>query len=95
MISVIIPAYNEEASIGKNLDEIIKVLKKHNLYKNSEIIVVNDGSTDKTYEEAKEKVINAITSKKAYNKFLEFVACQKGDISHLPKSNKIYEWNRF
>ncbi len=36
-------------------------------------------------------VLDAIRSKKAYNKFLEFVLYQHGDITKLPKSNKIYE----
>jgi len=49
MISVIIPAYNEENAIEETIKEIKKVLKK---YKGSEIIVVNDGSTDKTKEKA-------------------------------------------
>ncbi len=46
MISVVIPCYNEEKAIGATIDEIVKVLKKNKLDKNSEIIVVNDGSTD-------------------------------------------------
>lgn len=57
MISVIIPAYNEEDSIEKVIDEIVKVLKENNLYENSEIIVINDGSTDNTKEKALEKGI--------------------------------------
>ena len=52
MISVIIPAFNEEESIGKVIDEIIKIMKKNKIFNNSEIIVVNDGSTDNTKEEA-------------------------------------------
>ena len=44
-----------------------------------------------SYEEARTKVINAITSKEAYNKLLEFISYQKGDINRLPKSSKIYE----
>ena len=48
MISVVIPAYNEEKSIGNTIKEIQKVMKKNKIYKNSEIIVVNDGSTDNT-----------------------------------------------
>jgi len=42
-VSVIIPAYNEEKTIG----ECLKYLTKQT-YKNFEIIVVDDGSTDKT-----------------------------------------------
>ena len=44
-----------------------------------------------TYQEAKAKVLEVIKNKKAYNKLLEFITYQKGDISKLPKSNKIYE----
>ncbi|MBP2073172.1 glycosyltransferase family 2 protein [Thermoanaerobacterium butyriciformans] len=47
MISVIIPAYNEE----KNIKNVLYVLKKINII--DEIIVVNDGSTDDT-----EKVVS-------------------------------------
>jgi cellulose synthase/poly-beta-1,6-N-acetylglucosamine synthase-like glycosyltransferase len=49
-VSIIIPAYNEEKIIGKT----IRKLKKINYPKDKmEIIVVDDGSTDKTYEIAK------------------------------------------
>ena len=44
-----------------------------------------------SYEEANNIVLDVIRSKKAYNKFLEFVLYQHGDITKLPKSNKIYE----
>lgn len=43
LISVIIPAFNEEANIRKCLDSILK-----NSYKNIEVIVVDDCSTDNT-----------------------------------------------
>ena len=46
VISVVIPAYNEEKSIGKTIEEIIIVMKKNNIFESSEIIVVNDCSTD-------------------------------------------------
>ena len=42
MVSVIIPAYNEEKTIG----QVIESLRSHPLVE--EILVVNDGSTDKT-----------------------------------------------
>lgn len=44
-----------------------------------------------SYEEANNMVLDVIRSKKAYNKFLEFVLYQHGDITKLPKNNKIYE----
>ncbi len=47
-ISVIIPAYNEEAGIGGVLGEVESVLKNTGV--DFEIIVVDDGSTDRTAE---------------------------------------------
>ena len=47
-ISIIIPAYNESASIGKVIDKI------RSLYPDFEIIVINDGSTDDTVNTARQ-----------------------------------------
>jgi glycosyltransferase involved in cell wall biosynthesis len=47
-LSVFFPAYNEEANIKETITKAIKVLPK--VAKKWEIIVVNDGSTDKTGE---------------------------------------------
>jgi dolichyl-phosphate beta-glucosyltransferase len=47
-LSVIIPAYNEEKRLPKTLREISDYLRKQNF--ESEIIVVSDGSTDRTCE---------------------------------------------
>ena len=47
-ISIIIPAYNEAENLPFLCDEIKDVLK--NITENYEIIIVNDGSTDKTKE---------------------------------------------
>ena len=51
MVSVIIPAHNEEKAIGAVLDELIEVLEEQSY----EIIVVDDGSTDNTAEIVQEK----------------------------------------
>jgi|GEM_PF-888279 len=48
LISVIIPAYNASAYIGRTLISVI-----HQSYQNIEILVVNDGSTDETLSIAK------------------------------------------
>ena len=45
LISVIVPVYNSELFLSKCLSSII-----NNTYNNLEIICVNDGSTDKSYE---------------------------------------------
>jgi dolichyl-phosphate beta-glucosyltransferase len=47
-LSVIIPAYNEEKRLPQTLREIDEYLKKQSF--ESEIIVVSDGSTDRTVE---------------------------------------------
>ncbi|MFW5799213.1 MAG: glycosyltransferase family 2 protein, partial [Spirochaetota bacterium] len=50
-ISIVIPVYNEESNIEELHREIVEVCNKNNyIY---EIIIVDDGSTDKTYEKAK------------------------------------------
>ncbi|PIP24426.1 MAG: hypothetical protein COS25_01015 [Candidatus Nealsonbacteria bacterium CG02_land_8_20_14_3_00_37_10] len=49
-LSVIIPAYNEEKRLPKTLGEIDKYLRGQNY--DYEILVVNDGSKDKTVEVA-------------------------------------------
>jgi len=50
MISIVLPAYNEEKNIKKTVDSIFDFfIKKDKLYSELfEIIVVNDGSKDKT-----------------------------------------------
>ncbi|MDP3052158.1 MAG: glycosyltransferase family 2 protein [bacterium] len=51
-LSVIIPAYNEEQRIADTVTDISRYLSKQNCA--FEIIVVNDGSKDKTAEKVKE-----------------------------------------
>lgn len=50
-LSVIIPAYNEEKRLPKTLREIDKYLRQQSY--ESEIVVVSDGSTDRTVEVTK------------------------------------------
>lgn len=56
-ISVIVPCFNEERTIFKNIKKIFNYLKSN--FENFEIVTVNDGSTDKTMEELK-KIKNEI-----------------------------------
>lgn len=59
MLSIVIPAYNEEKRIVKTLNRIVEYMDN----KDYEILVVNDGSKDKTVEvveEVKEAVNNKV-----------------------------------
>lgn len=51
MLSVVLPAYNEEKMVGKAAKVIAKVLEQANI--SYELIFVNDGSKDRTWEEIK------------------------------------------
>lgn len=93
---------NMNIPLGNNVGNSLEVLEAINtLYYNKEsnlqklcvclasyMVSLGKGIS---YEEANNMVLDAIISKKAYNKFLEFVLYQHGDITKLPKSNKIYE----
>jgi len=48
MVSIVIPAYNEEEAIGSDLDTIIRAMEGSGY--SYEIVVVDDGSTDRTSE---------------------------------------------
>ncbi len=49
-VSILIPTFNEENTIGPCIRECVSVMKETG--QDFEIIVVDDGSTDGTYEEA-------------------------------------------
>ena len=51
MLSVIIPAYNEELSVERAYYTISEILEKAQI--DNEIIFIDDGSTDTTYEKIK------------------------------------------
>jgi dolichyl-phosphate beta-glucosyltransferase len=51
-LSIIIPAHNEESRLPDTLEQIIRFLEKQNF--SSEIVVVENGSTDRTYAIAQE-----------------------------------------
>lgn len=55
-LSLIIPAYNEEARIGKSLDRILAYLQSEPY--SSEIVVVDDGSRDRTWNLVNERYGN-------------------------------------
>ena len=61
MISIIIPAYNEQKNVKITINQIYKALD-HLKIRNFEIIFVDDCSTDRTYDLAK-----SFENKKKYN----------------------------
>jgi len=46
LVSVIIPVFNEEESVGATLERTLQLRKKYSL----EVVVIDDGSTDRTRE---------------------------------------------
>ena len=56
-LSIIIPAYNEAARLGKSLRTVFNYLNQYT--PDSEVIVVDDGSTDHTAEVAEENFLHA------------------------------------
>ena len=59
MISIILPAFNEEKSIKKTITSLKDVLEKHN-FGHYEIILIDDGSNDNTLKIALSEKIKVI-----------------------------------
>ena len=65
MISIVIPVYNEEASINPLYEELIQVLNLDG--RNYEVIFIDDGSTDKSLE-----MLRNIHERDAHVKVIQF-----------------------
>ena len=65
-ISIVVSAYNEEGNVAKLHEELTKVLSSINI-KEYEILFVNDGSTDRTFE-----ICNEIMQKDSNVKIFDF-----------------------
>lgn len=59
-VSVILPAYQEELGVGQQIDQVIRIL--HEMGIPHEIILVDDGSSDRTADIAFEKGIRVLRS---------------------------------
>ncbi len=64
-ISILIPVKNEEKNIGKTIEHVLNADYQKN---KREIIVINDGSTDRTGEIIKKFPVKIITHKKSVGK---------------------------
>ena len=53
-LSVVIPAFNEQARIGDTLTAILRYVEAHRI--RAEVLVIDDGSTDRTVDVASEKL---------------------------------------
>ena len=89
-VSIVIPAYNEEKSVGEMLSGLIE------LYPDFEIIVIDDGSTDNTYNIIKGLSVKTIrhSFNKGYGASIKtgiraasgnFIATMDADGQHDPK----------
>jgi glycosyltransferase involved in cell wall biosynthesis len=52
LLSICIAVYNHD----KYIIECLESIKKYELFSNTEIIIINDASTDKTDEKIKERI---------------------------------------
>lgn len=93
---------NMDVPLGNNIGNSVEVLEAINtLYYNNDstlkILCIELAAhmvslgLEISYIEAKTKVLDSLRTKSAYNKLLEFINYQKGDITKLPKSNYSYE----
>jgi len=92
-ISIVMPALNEERSIGICIEKALKTLKANKI-KNFEIIVADNGSTDRTREIAKKmgaKVL--IEEKKGYgNAYIKGLNAAQGKYIVIGDSDDSYDW---
>ena len=78
-LTIIIPAYNESKRIIKTLNEIDEYITKKSLSKLFQVIVVNDGSTDKTQEVVTNWIVQDSRNKNCFQL-----------VSYLPNRGKGY-----
>ncbi len=92
-ISIILPCLNEEQSLGACLENIKEVTKKNNL--KTEIIVVDNGSTDNSYKIAKRKKVKVVYEpERGYGSaYLSGFKTAKGKYLFFADSDGSYDFN--
>jgi len=94
MISIIIPVYNEDSSIKNTVHKVYDVCEES--FKNYEIVVVNDGSTDKTASVLESlKLSHLIILNRGFNKgygasLKEGIEYAKGEIIAITDADGTY-----
>ena len=82
-LSIILPVFNESRSIKILVDEIHSVLFKNYKY---EIILIDDGSTDKTWSVISSLTLNQSCKAKLYKSKLLPKHCQSFTVGFLAAS---------
>ena len=101
-IKVVCILTNMDIPLGNNIgnsleiEEVIDILKENKQGSLTDLCIEISSQMvslglNIDYQQAKEKVLESLSSKKAYNKFLQLIEYQEGLIDKLPKANSKYQ----
>ena len=101
-IKVICVLTNMDIPLGNNIgnsleiEEVIDILKENKQGSLTDLCIEISSQMvslglNIDYQQAKEKVLESLSSKKAYNKFLQLIEYQEGSLDKLPKANSKYQ----
>ena len=94
LVSVVIPAYNHERYVGAAIESVLE-----QTYSNFELIVVDDGSTDRTADIIKKYSDKRISyyyqeNQDAYNTINRGISLARGQFIAILNSDDIYHKKR-